>query len=54
MAIEIRELVIRATVDEAQGRQQQQQDTNNDARQEDKCDEDIEILIQMLKDKKER
>ncbi len=54
MPIEIKELVIRATVDESPGRDQDVDTKGTGDEIKGCCADELEMIIQMIKDKKER
>lgn len=54
MPIEIKELVIRAIVDESQRPNSPQRPDSADAATNDCFDDKMDMLIQLIKDKKER
>lgn len=54
MAIEIKELVIRATVDEARNSNQRAEPDNAGTADQDSCEEKLELIMQLISDKKER
>jgi hypothetical protein len=54
MPIEIRELVIRATVDDAGNRSDNKKGADNKPDVKNSCDENVDMIIQLIKDKKER
>ena len=54
MSIEIRELVIRATVDEAAGRSQSAESDGAGSGDQGNCEEKLEMIMQLISEKKER
>ncbi len=54
MPIEIRELVIRATVDESRKTDEKKDVANSKVGNKNCCADNLDMMIQMIKDKKER
>ncbi len=54
MSIEIKELVIRATVNEPQNRNQEKNAKNTKAEKANNCADNLDMILQLIKDKKER
>lgn len=54
MPIEIRELVIRATVDDSGNENQKKRVADRKTDDKNCCAENVEMMIQLIKDKKER
>ncbi len=54
MSIEIKELVIRATVEQPPGRTRERNNENTETEKKNCCADNLDMIIQLIKDKKER